>query len=66
MNLHHLIGKEPSSMVELTTSFHKTHHKPLHSIIEDGASFRNNQKLEYQYNKYRKKYWIEKLKDFIR
>ncbi|SIS97401.1 A nuclease of the HNH/ENDO VII superfamily with conserved LHH [Zobellia uliginosa] len=53
-------------MVELTTSFHKTHHKPLHSIIEDGASFRNNQKLEYQYNKYRKKYWIEKLKDFIR
>nr|WP_248298697.1 HNH/ENDO VII family nuclease [Pseudoalteromonas sp. JC3] len=42
INLHHILGQEPSPMVELLSSTHKKHHKALHGLIEDGKSFRNN------------------------
>jgi len=64
INLHHLIGKEPGGMIELTKTFHSSNHKALHGLIEKGTSFRNNPKLEYQYTKFRKNYWKERAKDF--
>jgi len=64
MNLHHVIGQEAGPMVELTSSTHKKYHKPLHGLIEDGNSFRNDKKLELQYERFRKAYWKERAKDF--
>ena len=64
VNLHHVIGKEPGPMAELAGSIHQKYHKPLHAIIEDGRSFRNNPKLLRKYNRYKKKYWKERAKDF--
>lgn len=51
-------------MVELTSTTHKKYHKPLHGLIEDGNSFRNDRKLELQYERFRKAYWKERAKDF--
>ncbi|WP_217899766.1 HNH/ENDO VII family nuclease [Vibrio sp. V15_P4S5T153] len=65
MNLHHIIGKEPGPMVEVVSSTHKKHHKALHGLIEDGNSFRNNAKLDYQYNRFRKDYWKSRSLDFL-
>lgn len=64
INLHHVLGKEPGPMVELTTSIHKKHHGKLHGLVEDGNSFRNNSSLQYQYETFRKSYWKERAKDF--
>ncbi|MCG7554804.1 HNH/ENDO VII family nuclease [Pseudoalteromonas sp. Of11M-6] len=64
INLHHILGQEPSPMVELLSSTHKKHHKALHGLIEDGKSFRNNQSLQYQYDKFKKEYWKLRAKDF--
>jgi len=38
--------------------------KPLHGLIENGSSFRNNLRLESQYKGFKNRYWklrIEKL-----
>ena len=64
INLHHILGQEPSPMVELLSSTHKKHHKALHGLIEDGKSFRNNPSLQYQYEKFKKEYWKIRAKDF--
>ncbi|MFK8280613.1 HNH/ENDO VII family nuclease [Capnocytophaga canimorsus] len=64
INLHHVIGIEPGSMVELLDSTHKKYYKPLHGLIEDGNSFRNNKTLKKQYEKFRKNYWKERAKSF--
>ena len=64
INLHHLIGEEPGTMVELTTTFHKNNHRTLHGLIEDGASFRNDSRLEYGYTKFRRDYWKLRASDF--
>ncbi len=64
INLHHVIGQEPGPMVELSGSIHSKYHKPLHGLIEDGNSFRNDPKKEAQYERFRKKYWKERAKDF--
>uniref|UniRef100_UPI000470E0DF HNH/ENDO VII family nuclease n=1 Tax=Salinivibrio socompensis TaxID=1510206 RepID=UPI000470E0DF len=65
INLHHVIGKEPGPMVEIVSSTHKKYHKPLHGLIEDGNSFRNNAKLERQYSRFRKSYWETRSLDFL-
>ncbi|WP_438356870.1 HNH/ENDO VII family nuclease [Grimontia celer] len=51
-------------MVEIVSSTHKKYHKPLHGLIEDGNSFRNNTSLQYQYEKFRKEYWKLRANDF--
>ncbi|WP_260450142.1 HNH/ENDO VII family nuclease [Listeria booriae] len=57
VELHHLIQKEPGSMVEISEMAHDTYSKQLHGLLEDGASFRNNPDLEKQYNNFRSNYW---------
>ncbi|MBC2159382.1 hypothetical protein HCB21_06350 [Listeria booriae] len=57
VELHHLIQKEPGSMVEISEMAHDTYSKQLHGLVEDGASFRNNPDLEKQYNNFRSNYW---------
>jgi uncharacterized protein RhaS with RHS repeats len=64
INLHHVLGQEPGPMVELLDGTHKKHYKPLHGLVEDGNSFRNNKKLKAQYEKFRKNYWKERAKSF--
>lgn len=64
INLHHVLGKEPGPMVEVTSSIHKKYHKPLHGLVEDGNSFRNDSSLAYNYEKFRKEYWKTRSKDF--
>ncbi|MGI9280220.1 MAG: HNH/ENDO VII family nuclease, partial [Endozoicomonas sp.] len=64
INLHHILGQEPGPMVELTSTLHKKHHKPLHGLIEDGRSFRNDPSIHYQYEKFRKEYWKHRAEDF--
>ncbi|CAH0270981.1 Ribonuclease YobL [Peribacillus sp. Bi96] len=57
MELHHLIQREPGSMVELPHSLHKEYHKILHGLVENGGSFRNDPVLKKQYDNFRGKYW---------
>ncbi|MCR8868363.1 T7SS effector LXG polymorphic toxin [Peribacillus frigoritolerans] len=57
MELHHLIQREPGSMVELPHSLHKEYHKILHGLVENGGSFRNEPILKKQYDNFRGKYW---------
>ncbi|KOR81808.1 hypothetical protein AM232_18830 [Bacillus sp. FJAT-21352] len=57
MELHHLIQREPGSMVELPHSLHKEYHKILHGFVENGGSFRNDPVLKKQYDNFRGKYW---------
>lgn len=57
MELHHLIQREPGSMVELPHSLHKEYHKILHGLVENGGSFRNEPVLKKQYDNFRGKYW---------
>ena len=64
VNLHHVIGEEPGPMIELLDSTHKRYYKPLHGLIEEGNSFRNNRLLKRQYEKFRRNYWKERAKSF--
>ena len=64
INLHHVIGEEPGPMIELLDSTHKRYYKPLHGLIEEGNSFRNNRLLKRQYEKFRRNYWKERAKSF--
>jgi len=57
VELHHLIQREPGSMVEIPASLHDRYHKILHGLTENGNSFRNNPELKNQYNNFRKQYW---------
>ncbi|TDR34785.1 RHS repeat-associated protein [Tahibacter aquaticus] len=64
VNLHHVIGAEPGPMVELSGSTHQRLNGPLHGLIEDGRSFRNDPKKAGAYERFRKKYWKERAKNF--
>ena len=57
IELHHLIQKEPGSMVELPSSMHKEYDRILHGLVENGGSFRNDPVLKKQYENFRSKYW---------
>ncbi|MBJ8201267.1 HNH/ENDO VII family nuclease [Bacillus cereus] len=57
IELHHLIQREPGSMVELPGSMHKEYYKILHGLVENGGSFRNDPVLKKQYENFRSKYW---------
>ena len=57
IELHHLIQREPGSMVELPGSMHKEYNKILHGLVENGGSFRNDPVLKKQYENFRSKYW---------
>ena len=64
VNLHHLTGTEPGTMIELTQTFHQDNTRVLHNIIEDGRSFRHDAKLEAQFDRFKKKWWQERANDF--
>src|SRR5699024_2258061 len=57
IELHHLIQREPGSMVEIPSSMHKEYDRILHGLVENGGSFRNNPVLKKQYENFRSKYW---------
>ncbi|EIT87216.1 YobL, partial [Fictibacillus macauensis ZFHKF-1] len=56
IELHHLIQREPGSMVELPGTMHKEYYKILHGLVENGGSFRNDPVLKKQYENFRSKY----------
>lgn len=51
INLHHVIGAEPGP-INYWTVLIKKYYKPLHGLIEDGNSFRNNRTLKKQYENF--------------
>ncbi|MFD2655657.1 HNH/ENDO VII family nuclease [Gracilibacillus thailandensis] len=57
IELHHIIQREPGSMVELPNSMHKEYDRILHGLVENGGSFRNDPVLKKQYENFRSKYW---------
>jgi hypothetical protein len=57
IELHHTIQIEPGPVVEIPSSLHQQYSETLHGLIEDGASFRNDEVLDKQYNNFRKQYW---------
>jgi hypothetical protein len=57
IELHHLIQREPGSMVEIPASMHDEYNKILHGLVEHGRSFRNDPVLKKQYDNFRSKYW---------
>jgi hypothetical protein len=64
INLHHVIGSEPGPMIELMTTTHQRLHRPLHSIVIRGRSFRRNSRLLSGYEDFRKAYWESRSADF--
>lgn len=63
IELHHLIQREPGSMVELPQSMHKEYDRILHGLVENGGSFRNDPVLKKQYENFRTKYWRWRAKE---
>ncbi|MFJ7973566.1 T7SS effector LXG polymorphic toxin [Psychrobacillus sp. NPDC096389] len=63
IELHHLIQREPGSMVEIPASMHDEYHKILHGLVENGGSFRNDPVLKKQYDNFRGKYWRWRAKE---
>lgn len=57
IGLHHLMQKEPESMVEIPTNKHDEFTKVLHGLVESGESFRNDKELYKHYNNFRNNYW---------
>nr|WP_285291752.1 HNH/ENDO VII family nuclease [Bacillus sp. ISL-35] len=57
IELHHLIQREPGSMVEIPASMHDEYNRILHGLVENGGSFRNDPVLKKQYDNFRSKYW---------
>ncbi|GIN66044.1 MULTISPECIES: T7SS effector LXG polymorphic toxin [Bacillus] len=64
INLHHLIQKEPGTMLEILHTTHKKYHKVLHQLVEKGDSFRNNPELQQQYDSFRRKYWMWRAEEY--
>ena len=60
INLHHILGQEPGSMVELSQTTHQKYSKQLHGLIENGQSFRNNPILAKSYRDFKANYWKER------
>ena len=48
IELHHLIQREPGSMVEIPASMHDEYNKILHGLVVNGRSFRNDPVLKKQ------------------
>lgn len=63
INLHHLSGQEPGTMVEISASDHPDIFETMHSLIE--KSFRNDEALRDSYEGFKFNYWIERAKDFF-
>jgi|GEM_PF-2928767 len=57
VELHHLTQTEPGGMVEIAESTHDLYAKPLHGLVEDGSSFRNDPVLDKQYKNFKNNYW---------
>ncbi|MFC7393061.1 HNH/ENDO VII family nuclease [Scopulibacillus cellulosilyticus] len=64
IELHHLIQREPGSMVELPKILHREYTEILHGLVENGGSFRRNPLLTKQYANFRSKYLKWRAKDF--
>ncbi|MGG0731591.1 HNH/ENDO VII family nuclease [Bacillus paramycoides] len=56
IQLHHTTQREPGSMVELPASKQREYSKQLHGTIDDGESFRNDEILKAQYERFRDYY----------
>jgi A nuclease of the HNH/ENDO VII superfamily with conserved LHH len=63
LNLHHVLGTELGPMAKLSGSTHQRFHQGYGSK-KDGTSFRNDSKKDGQNERFRKKYWKERAKDF--
>lgn len=66
IELHHLIQKEPGTMVEVLQSKHSSYYDILHSSHgNDYVSWRKQDGgvLDKQYNNFRKKYWKDRYKN---
>ena len=63
IELHHLTQTEPGTMIEIMGSKHDKYSKQLHGMISAGESFRNNEELSAQYEKFRKEYWKKRIED---
>ena len=63
IELHHLTQTEPGAMIEIMGSKHDKYSKQLHGMISAGESFRNNEELSAQYEKFRKEYWKKRIED---
>ncbi|MED1568122.1 HNH/ENDO VII family nuclease [Bacillus paramycoides] len=51
-------------MVELPASKHREYSKQLHGTIDDGESFRNDEILKAQYERFRDYYWKQRAQDY--
>lgn len=63
INLHHIFGFEPGPIIEMEATAHMQQYKEFHNMIKE--SFRNEGKLGPKFDAFRKKYWMERAKDFI-
>lgn len=51
-------------MVEIPKSTHQKYSKQLHGTIENGDSFRNDEVLDAQYDRFRDHYWKMRAREF--
>jgi DNA-binding PadR family transcriptional regulator len=59
VNLHHVFGAEPGTMIEMEASAHRSKYDEFHKLI--GESFRKDPVLRAQYAKFRRDYWMNRL-----
>jgi hypothetical protein len=64
INLHHLLGKEPGPMIELTTTRHELYGTRLHDMIENGSGVHHSNKVNEAYKRFKRSYWKARANDF--
>ena len=64
IQLHHVVQKEVGPIVEIRAKTHRTYSRQLHRLIEPGSSFRRNDILRVQYNKFREAYWKWRAEEY--
>ena len=65
IQLHHVIQKEPGTLVEIREVTHQEYMHTLHGLGIHGVSFRNNPELLSQYNNFRRSYWRWRTKKYL-
>lgn len=63
IELHHLIQKEPGTIVEIPYHLHKKYYNVIHGLVEKGRSFRNDPVLRNEFNNFRRQYWRWRAKE---
>ena len=66
VQLHHVLQQESGPMAEVREVTHREYKRPLHGLVGNGMSFRNDPVLKKQYNNFRSAYWKWRAQQYLK